>query len=43
MFSASGYTNLLVFLSNYRSALNEVETYGHVQVPLVYSQVRNYV
>ena len=37
--SASGYTNLLVFVSNYRSALNDVETYGHIQVPLVYSQV----
>lgn len=37
--SASGYTNLLLFVSNYRSALNDVETYGHIQVPLVYSQV----
>jgi len=37
--SAPGYSGLLGQISNYRSALTGVATYGHIPVPLVYTQV----
>ena len=37
--SAPGYAGLLGQLSSFRSALTSVATYGHIPVPLVYTQV----
>ena len=34
-----GYTGLLANISDFRKALTEVCTYGHIPVPLVYTQV----
>ena len=37
--SAPGYAGLLGQIANFRSALTGVATYGHIPVPLVYTQV----
>ena len=34
-----GYAGLLAKLGEFRAALTDVATYGHIPVPLVYSQV----
>jgi len=37
--SAPGYAGIMGKLSNFRSSLGDVATYGHIPVPLVYTQV----
>ena len=37
--SAPGYVTLLGQTTSYWSALNSVQTYGHIPLPLVYTQV----
>ena len=37
--SAPGYSHLLCRLAQFRSSLTEVANYGHIPVPLVYTQV----
>jgi len=37
--SAPGYAGIMGMLSNFRSSLGDVATYGHIPVPLVYTQV----
>ena len=37
--SAPGYSLLLKEIASFRSSLTRVETYGHIPVPLVYTQV----
>ena len=37
--NAPGYAGLMGKISDFRNALTEVSTYGHIPVPLVYTQV----
>ena len=41
--SAPGYAGLLGQLSAFRSSLTDVATYGHIPVPLVYTQVSSHI
>ena len=42
--NAPSYSNLVKAIAAFRKGLTEVVTYGHVTVPLVYTQVsRNFV
>ena len=37
--SAPGYAGIMGMLTNFRSSLGDIATYGHIPVPLVYTQV----
>ena len=40
--SPPGYAKLLNFIAGFRSSLNDVESYAHLPIPLVYTQVIEY-
>ena len=35
----SGYSHMMLRISEFRTGLTKVATYGHIPVPLVYTQV----
>jgi hypothetical protein len=37
--TAPGYSHMMLRLSEFRTGLTKVATYGHIPVPLVYTQV----
>ena len=38
-YDVSGYSHMMLRISEFRTGLTKVATYGHIPVPLVYTQV----